>query len=224
MDVLNAFLPVVPGTTVRFHIVNLSARALFHVWFEGHLMSVIEVDGVDVVPYGVEGITIAIGQRYSVLVSMLANPTRNYPIVAAMDTTDEGIFPGGNPNATAWLQYDIAAPKPPAKIIPTFYPFDDTELNPYVYKPVVPSDRNITINVSFDFTNDVALMNGISYVAPQVPTLFTAMNASNPLDPSIYGNTTNSFVLNYGDMIYLIVQNNFFNVGHPCNFAVLRVQ
>jgi iron transport multicopper oxidase len=216
LDVEKPTLSVVPGTTVRFHIVNLSARALFHVWFEGHLMSVIEVDGVDVVPYGVEGITIAIGQRYSILVSMLANPTRNYPIVAAMDTTDEGIFPGGNPNATAWLQYDIAAPRPPAQNIPQFYPFDDTALNPYVFKPVVPADRNITIVVAF--ANGEATMNGVSYVAPQVPTLFTAMNASDPLDPSIYGNTTNSFVLNYGDMIYLIVQNGFFSVAHPCIF------
>jgi iron transport multicopper oxidase len=215
MDIEHPVLSVVPGTTVRFHIVNLSARGLFHVWFEGHLMSVIEVDGVDVTPYGAEGITIAIGQRYSVLVSMLANPLHNYPIVAALNTSDQNIYPGGDPNATAWLQYDIAAPRLPAKNIPAFYPFDDTALSPYAFRPVVPSDRNISITVSFK-KHVGALMNGVSYVAPDVPTLFTAMNASNPLDPSIYGNTTNSFVLNYGQMIYLIVQNDFFNVGHPC--------
>lgn len=47
-------------------------------------MHVIEVDGVYVEPYATNGISIAVGQRYSVIVYMNADPPRNFPIVAAM--------------------------------------------------------------------------------------------------------------------------------------------
>lgn len=211
MDMQNGTVSVNARTTVRFHILNMSARALLHVWFEGHNMVVIEVDGVDMVPYPTEGITIAIGQRYSVLVTMLGDPRRNYPIVAATDPEASSY----SPNVTAWLIYNLAAPKPPAKTIPKFYDFDDMALEPYIWKPVAPSNRNVTITVSFDSNIGRATMNGVSYEAPEVPTLFTAMSARNPFDPSIYGQT-NSFVLDYGDMIWLIIENKFFNVGHPC--------
>ena len=47
-------------------------------------MYVIEVDGVYVDPYRTMGISVAVGQRYSVIVYMDADPKRNFPIVAAM--------------------------------------------------------------------------------------------------------------------------------------------
>jgi iron transport multicopper oxidase len=75
---------VIPGSTVRFHIVNIGAFAFFHFWIEEHLLTVIEVDGVYVEPYTTDGISLAVGQRVSVLVEMNADPSRNYPIVAAM--------------------------------------------------------------------------------------------------------------------------------------------
>jgi iron transport multicopper oxidase len=75
---------VTPGEIVRFHIVNVGTFAYFHVWIEEHDMTVIEVDGTDVEPYITDGIDVAVGQRVSVLVTMNADPSRNYPIVAAM--------------------------------------------------------------------------------------------------------------------------------------------
>ena len=72
-------------------------------WIEGHNMTVIEVDGVYVKPYLTQGVDVAVGQRYSVLVMMNADPSINYPIVAAMDGFRR---PSPRPNTTAWLRYN----------------------------------------------------------------------------------------------------------------------
>jgi iron transport multicopper oxidase len=85
-------------------------------------MTVIEVDGVYVEAYETKGISLAVGQRVSVLITMDANPCFNYPIVAAMGLShramelkiDQSMFdsPSANPNATAWLVYNTYAPLP----------------------------------------------------------------------------------------------------------------
>ena len=80
----NGTTPVKPGTTVRFHVVNVGAFGFFHLWIEDHEMTVIEVDGVDTQPYTTNGINVAVGQRYSILVTMKDNNKANYPIVGAM--------------------------------------------------------------------------------------------------------------------------------------------
>jgi iron transport multicopper oxidase len=83
-DAQNGTIHVTEGELVRFHVVNIGAFGFFHIWIEGHNMTVIEVDGVDVEPFVTEGINVAVGQRLSVLVAMDADPSFNYPIVAAM--------------------------------------------------------------------------------------------------------------------------------------------
>ena len=83
-DMQNGTTNVKSGSTVRFRVVNIGAFGFFHLWIEDHLMTVIEVDGIDVEPYVTQGIDVAVGQRYSVLVTMTGDPSRNYPIVGAM--------------------------------------------------------------------------------------------------------------------------------------------
>jgi iron transport multicopper oxidase len=83
-DTQNGTTTVTPGSTVRFRVVNVGAFGFFHLWIEDHLMTVIEVDGIDVEPFQTQGIDIAVGQRYSVLVTMRGDANRNYPIVGAM--------------------------------------------------------------------------------------------------------------------------------------------
>jgi iron transport multicopper oxidase len=83
-DTQNATDYVSPGETVHFHVVNIGAFGYFHIWIEEHNMTVIEVDGVDVEPYEVQGIDVAVGQRVGILVKMNADPSKNYPIVGAM--------------------------------------------------------------------------------------------------------------------------------------------
>jgi len=75
---------VASGEIVRFHFANIGAFAFIHLWIEEHEMTVIEVDGVYVQPYVTWGVSLATGQRLSVLVTMNQNPNQNYPLVAAM--------------------------------------------------------------------------------------------------------------------------------------------
>jgi iron transport multicopper oxidase len=86
-DMQNGTTNVKPGTTTLFHVVNIGAFGFFHFWMEEHVMTVIEVDGINVQPYKTDGISLAVGQRVSILVEMTGDPSRNYPIVGAMGTT-----------------------------------------------------------------------------------------------------------------------------------------
>ena len=59
------------------------------------------------------------------------------------------------------------------------------------------------------------LLGPLPYINAKVPTLFTAIttgqDAKNPL---VYGNYTNSFILEYGQVIQIVVDNAD-DGGHP---------
>jgi len=216
----NEGLQIEPGKTYRLHLVNVGALSLFHFWIENHNLTIIEVDGVYVAPYSTAGLDIHVGQRYSVLVTMNANPQFNYPIIAAIDDS-EGVL---KPNATAWLVYNPNGVNPAPQILADWYPFDDFLLTPWEFKGVQPPDCNVTFVVQFVTApadsplKTVAPINGISYLPPVTPTMLTAMDAINPWDHYIYGPTTNTYLLRYGDMVYLIIDNET-GGAHPCTFS-----
>jgi iron transport multicopper oxidase len=207
---------VYPGETVRFHLLNMAADSWIHLWIENHNMTVIEVDGVYVEPYESQGVDIAIGQRYSVLVTMDQNSSLNYPIVASLDPTAGSI----RPNTTAWLVYDPLAPLPAAKLIPAYYPFEDTDIHTLEPHAVDNSSTRIQLNVSFG--GGGAEVNGVTYEAPVTPTLFTVLGATNPYDPSNYPVTSNVNILQYNISYWVIVQNNS-PVNHPSNPPFLEM-
>ncbi|KAI8611839.1 Cupredoxin [Chytriomyces sp. MP71] len=72
---------VVPGSTNRLRVVNAGTFAAFMFWIDGHNMTVIEVDGVNVQPYTVSVMTLNVAQRYSILINANA-PKGNYFIHA----------------------------------------------------------------------------------------------------------------------------------------------
>lgn len=180
----------------------MGAHALFNITISEHLMWVIEVDGVYVNPYPTWGI-IHIGQRYSVVVRMDADTSRNYPILAVMDESKS------KPNVTGWLVYNDNAPRPPA--VPIQFSFDDTDLHPLTPMPVIPSTRNISFIVRFKKIGPNgttrATINGVSYEVPYEPTMLTALQAADPFDSTIYGNKTNTNLLCLNEMIWLIIES-----------------
>jgi iron transport multicopper oxidase len=126
--------------------------------------------------------------------------------------------PSASPNTTAWLVYNASAPKPDAALLTSFFDFDDTDLVPVIPEPVVPYDSLVSLVVNFTAINGInyAIINNNSYVAPNVPAIFTALTTeNNATNPALYGSTTNSFVLNHLDMIWLVI-NNDDDGGHPC--------
>ena len=54
-----------------------------------------------------------------------------------------------------------------------------------------------------------AFFNGVTYVRPKVPTLYTALSTGvSASNVSVYGANTNSFVLNKNDVVEIIVNND----------------
>jgi iron transport multicopper oxidase len=81
----NATFPVQPGQTYFFHIVNMGAFVGQYVWFEGHQMRVIEVDGVWTEEAEADLLYVTAAQRYGVLVTMKNGTSANFPIVSSID-------------------------------------------------------------------------------------------------------------------------------------------
>lgn len=135
-------------------------------------------------------------------------------------TTDNDMFdhPCVNPNVTGWLRYNPNKPLPEPQLVMAYPDFEDTDLVPLKPMPVVPYDELVTITVNFtDFDSvNYAIVNNNSYSAPNVPAMLTALTTgSDATDPEVYGNTTNSFVLNHLDMVWVVI-NNDDDGGHPC--------
>lgn len=53
-----------------------------------------------------------------------------------------------------------------------------------------------------------AFFNGITYVSPKVPTLYTALSVGElATNPVVYGSNTNSFVLKHNEVIEIVLNN-----------------
>ena len=84
-DNQNGTFAVEPNTSYMFHIVNVGAFAGQYLWFEGHTMQIVEVDGVWTEAQEAEMIYVTAAQRYSVLVTTKNQTSQNFAIVGSMD-------------------------------------------------------------------------------------------------------------------------------------------
>ena len=88
-DSQNITTAVEAGKTYFFRIINVGAFAAHYLWFEGHTMRIIEVDGVYVEEAEAQQIYIAAAQRYGVLVTAKKDASANFPYVASMDQVSQ---------------------------------------------------------------------------------------------------------------------------------------
>lgn len=65
---------LVAGLTYRFRLLNVGSFAPFLFSIENHSLLVVEADGTSVVPFEVNSLQLAVGQRYSVILKMDKNP------------------------------------------------------------------------------------------------------------------------------------------------------
>ena len=84
-DTQNLTVKIQPGKTYMFRLINMGAFAAQYVWFEGHGMRVVEVDGVYTEPMDAEMLYVAAAQRYSVLVTAKNDTSSNFAFVGSMD-------------------------------------------------------------------------------------------------------------------------------------------
>ena len=84
-DTQNLTVSVQPRKTYMFRIINMGAFAGQYLWFEDHVMSIVEVDGIYTEAADAEMIYLTAGQRYSVLITMKNETSSNYAFVSSMD-------------------------------------------------------------------------------------------------------------------------------------------
>ncbi|KAI6092909.1 putative ferroxidase [Hypoxylon rubiginosum] len=219
-DTQDLKINIEPGTTYLFRMVNIGAFAGQYIWFEGHNMTIIEVDGVYHQPAVAEMIYLSAAQRCSFLVTTKNETTANYPLIASMDTTLFDTLPDDlNYNVTGWLVYDETAPLPDPAFVDELDPFDDMTLIPYDNQTLLGEpDQTVELDVIMDNLGDganYAFFNNITYKSPKVPSLYTVLSAGDlATNPAVYGSYTHSFVLERGQIVQIIV-NNLDTGRHP---------
>ena len=85
-DTQNLTISIQPGKTYLFHVVNIGAFASQYLWFEGHNMTIVEVDGVVTEPAEASMIYLSAAQRCSFLITTKNDTSTNYAFVGSMDT------------------------------------------------------------------------------------------------------------------------------------------
>ncbi|KAI9877321.1 MAG: hypothetical protein M1830_004251 [Pleopsidium flavum] len=152
-DTQNLTFPVEPGKTYMFRMINMGAFAGQYLWFEGHTMRIVEVDGIYTEPAEADMIYLTTAQRYSVLVTMRNDTDSNFAIVGSMDQDlFDTIPPTLNPNVTGWLVYDKTKDLPKPALLDDLDPFDDFSL--------IPTDGEELYDVvDYSFNLDVKMDN-----------------------------------------------------------------
>ncbi|KAK9464207.1 multicopper oxidase-domain-containing protein [Lipomyces oligophaga] len=210
-DTINLKWSVKPNTTYLVRLVNIGALVSQYIWFEDHNITVVEVDGVYVEPYETSMIYITVAQRYTVLLTTLSDTSKNYPFVTSFDLDMLDTDPSFNVNLTGWITYDESGDFPDAQIIDEWDFLDDFYLVPHEKELAWEPDYSITVQVAMinlDNGINYAFFNNITYVAPQVPTLYSVMSSGNDsTDATIYGTNTNTFVLDYLNVVEIVVNN-----------------
>lgn len=84
-DTQNPQIKVEAGKTYLFRMANVGAFAAQYIWFEGHTMRVVEVDGVYTKPMDADMLYVTAAQRIAVLVTMKNDTSANFPFVGSMD-------------------------------------------------------------------------------------------------------------------------------------------
>lgn len=225
-DSQNNTIHVKPGKTYLIHMIDMANFPGVAVYFDGHPFTAVEVDGTYTEKHflGDQNLCIAPAQRWSVLITTKNDTSQNFVIFATLDVnmlfpaTGRPTIPGWNGNTTAWLVYDDAKPLPPQKTFYSFDFYDDVALIPYDRAPLLePVDRRFTMDMQSATIDGITrfTINDITYLPQKVPSLYTALTVGNySTNPLVYGLNTNPFVLKYGEIIELVINNRHDNL-HP---------
>ncbi|KAJ2770627.1 ferroxidase fet3 [Coemansia nantahalensis] len=212
-----------PGRTYRLRLINMSALMWFQFSLPGHKLEVIEIDGEYTAPLSVDGIDIGPAQRYSVLVSAYPTVAANFVYNVTMHANFIPPTAGLTPRTyIGQVVYREGAPRAatiaPAHGSPDFQWLHDIELQPLDGQPALVPDRRISLevgNLVYSTGQHLDHINNITYTAPKVPTLLTALSmGAAAADPRVYGPQTNAVVLAHNEVVELTV-NNPGDLPHP---------
>ncbi|KAF5209073.1 ferroxidase fet3 [Clavispora lusitaniae] len=221
----NVTWEIEPETTYYLRVVNMGMFVTQYLYIEDHTFTIVEIDGVYVEPREVDSLHISVAQRYGVLLKTKKNPEQKYfRFVSILDETMLDFLPQElQVISTNYLQYPGSGkePRPDTlksgprefeKLVNSLHPIDDFDLRP-LDKQVLLDDPDYQIVLNFTMDNladgvNYAFFNGITYTPPKVPALYTVLSSGDlASNPTIYGSNTNTFVLQYGEVIEIVINN-----------------
>lgn len=221
----NATWEVLPDTTYYLRIVNMGMFVSQYLYIEDHTFTIVEIDGVYVEPVEVDSLELAVAQRYGVLVKTKKNPKHGiYRFVNVLNQEMLDVLPADlQVISTNYVEYPLdqklKKPEPLEtstekfeKLVASLNPIDDFNLTPLDKQPLLDDpDYQIVLNFTMNNLGDgvnYAFFNNISYTAPKVPTLYSVLSSGDlATNPLIYGSNTNTFVLQYGEVIEIVLNN-----------------
>ncbi|KAF9461174.1 laccase 2 precursor [Collybia nuda] len=176
-----AVINVIKGIKYRFRLVSISCDPNYTFSIDGHTMTIIEVDGVNVQPLTVDSIQIFAGQRYSFVLN--ANqPIANYWVRANPNIGTQGFDGGMNSAILRYLLAPNADPKTPLK--PSTNPLVETNLHP-LSKPGAPGlpaagGADVALNLDIAFLPDTLKfsINGATFSPPTSPVLLQILSGA----------------------------------------------
>nr|AYR00610.1 laccase 5 [Steccherinum murashkinskyi] len=174
-------ITVEAGKRYRFRLVNIACDPNYTFSIDGHNMTIIEVDGVNSQPLGVDQLQIFAGQRYSIVVN--ANqPVGNYWIRALPQPGPPGFDGALN---SAILRY-VGAPEeePTTTQGISTQPMMETDLHP-LENPGAPGqptpggvDKAYNLLFDFDGLSGKFTINKATFVPPTVPVLLQILSGA----------------------------------------------
>ncbi|KAJ1939887.1 ferroxidase fet3 [Linderina macrospora] len=210
-----------PKKTYRIRLINMSSTVWFKFQIPGFKLRVIEVDGILSDEHPVDGVQLAPAMRYSVLVTAHDSDEFNYSYKIKLYADFIEPSPGESPRFySGVVEYKQGAP---VKEIPQL---DDSQLTwvkdikmtALDRQPPMKVDRTLTLSLGNHVMSTGQHMdhiNNITYYAPLVPSLFTAMTTGHlAMNPEVYANRTHPVVLKHNEVIELEVHNPN-RIPHP---------
>ena len=221
----NTVIPFEAGNYYKVRVVSMAAFSMFFINFDQHDVWVIEVDGVEIEPYKLTEddqmnfITISVAQRYSLLVKAQDSNDKQYAlsVIQSQDMYDT-VPPELIVNNTITIGYGGNTQLADPVWFDEYPTLDDTKFVPLEAKHSAPATTKFRLDVYFDTYNDGnnrASFNNVTYVAPTVPSIFTALTMGDDalidnkygFHENVYGAMTNPFTYKHMEEVEIEVFN-----------------
>ncbi|KAJ7616061.1 laccase [Roridomyces roridus] len=221
-------ISVTQGQRYRMRMINTACDPNFTFTIDGHTMTIIEVDSVNVEPLTVDSIQIFAGQRYSFVLTA-DQAVDNYWIRTVANGGTTGFDNGIN---SAILRYVGADEVDPTTDVSTSTAaLVETDLHPLVATAVpgtaVAGGADVVMNlaISLDFTTFLFEINGDTFTPPTVPVLLQILSGAKTATELLP--TGSVFTLPANSVVELSIPGGSAGAPHPFhlhghNFFVIK--
>ncbi|KAJ2376677.1 ferroxidase fet3, partial [Coemansia sp. RSA 2607] len=201
-DLNRTKIKMTAGKTYRLRLVNVSGTGMVRFGIEDHVLSVIEVDGVDTEIKQVNSMQLSAGQRVSVLVTAKPSAQANYVFHADIFTDIQSGVARAVLPFQGIVEYSAAAPLRNTTGSSTTLDWEfsqDIDLVPLEKLPAPGVHKWVPLEVHtavFDDRREHLAFNNRTFQPPTVPSLVTALTTGyQAYYPDVYGFKTNPVIL-----------------------------